>query len=202
MGDIMIKQRVLGYIVTVIIITVILMLRFKSQEIGMVKYNIVVLLISIESAALINILFTKLIGRIYDDMEIIQTDISIFSGSGLVKLQFAINICVGISILIMLTNTSYGLYNILKVINNICWPNLIINLIPIYIGNKYALIRGCIVKLDDIQSVTKNEPTRDSDVGRNEFIVMTKQGKQYRVSCDKGMENNIGELSKGIIIGM
>ncbi len=148
-----------------------------------------------------NILATRFIGKIYDDMKPIEIGTGIIGVKGIIRVQCIINIVLGIAIVIMLMSSNCEIYNILAEVSAMFCLSISFNLSRLYVGNKYAMIQERLVKLDDIESVTKSEVTKKSNVSRSEFKVRTKKGKLYIVSCDKRKEDNIEELSKGISTG-
>ena len=195
------KSRIIGFIGAFILIGMGLMFRFKITELTWGTDTMFLFCIALEGAWLVNILGTRFIGKVRDDMKLVETSGVIMGYKGLSRVLFIINILIVAAILAILITEDFEIKNIVGLVNCIFMLNLITNIAYLYIGNKYAIIQGCLVKLDDIESVTKNEVIRKSNPSRTEFKVRTKKGKFYIVSCDKRMEDNIEEISKRINMG-
>ena len=195
------KSRIIGFIGAFILIGMGLMFRFKITELTWGLDTIFLFCIALEGAWLVNIVGTRFIGKIHDDMKLVETSGSIIGHKGLSRVLFIINILIVAAILAILITEDCEIQNIVAFVNNILILNLVTSTTYLYIGNKYAIIQGCLVRLDDIEAVTKSEVTKKSNVSRSEFKVKTKKGKFYIVSCDKSKEDNIEKFSKRINIG-
>ena len=195
-------SRIIGYIITCMIIAVGLIFKFEIGGTSKLSYYLDIAIISLGGAILINILAIKVIGKVYDDMKLVKTSQSIVRNKEYTLLIFVGSILSVIYILKIVLDKSCELNSMAGFINSILLINIARESGTLYIGNKYAIIQWNLVKLEDISLVTRSKVTKKSSANRSEFIVKTKKGKIYTISCDKNKEDSIDELSKTMSMGI
>ena len=195
-------SRIIGYIITCMIIAVGLIFKFEIGGTSKLSYYLDIAIISLGGAIFINILAIKVIGKVYDDMKLVKTSQSIVRNKEYTLLIFVGSILSVIYILKIVLDKSCELNNMSGLINSILLINIARESGALYIGNKYAIVQWNLVKLEDISSVTRSKVTKKSSANRSEFIVKTKKGKIYTISCDKNKEDSIDGLSKTMSMGI